>query len=345
MSIITAGARLSFEERTSPPQPLATLVDNLSEAGLEEAAILDGTGLDGPDLAMPGTLVSARQFVQACRNAVRHGAPAQTPFIVGSRLGLPALGLYGYALLGRPTLRDLHHVALKYHRYTAPFVALSFRERDGEAVWQIHQVADLAPDDPLYRFLLEMQFARLLAVCRDALGSQFRFSEASCRYRRPEDAALYDRHLQCPATFDRPENELRCAVSLLDEAIGPRSSDTVALAETLRERVMERLGRTDGASARVLRLLLQLPGRFDDMDTIAARLHTTSRTLRRRLQAENTSFQQLLAGVRCELAKEYLQSTRMSTEDIADGLGFSDAANFRHAFRRWTGKTTSAFRR
>jgi AraC-like DNA-binding protein len=52
-----------------------------------------------------------------------------------------------------------------------------------------------------------------------------------------------------------------------------------------------------------------------------------------------------LAEVRCQLAKEYLRTTRLSTEDIADVLGFSDAANFRHAFRRWTGKPTSEFRR
>ena len=45
------------------------------------------------------------------------------------------------------------------------------------------------------------------------------------------------------------------------------------------------------------------------------------------------------------LAKEYLKTTRMTTEDIAEMLGFSEAANFRHAFKRWTGKSPSDFRR
>ena len=75
------------------------------------------------------------------------------------------------------------------------------------------------------------------------------------------------------------------------------------------------------------------------------KLHTTSRTLRRRLHLEGTSYQDLLAEVRCNLAKEYLRGTRMTTEDIAETLGFSDAANFRHAFRRWTGRNPSEFRR
>jgi AraC-like DNA-binding protein len=46
--------------------------------------------------------------------------------------------------------------------------------------------------------------------------------------------------------------------------------------------------------------------------------------------------------LRAHIAMRYLQETTMTNEDIA---GFSDAANFRHAFRRWTNKTPSEFRR
>jgi transcriptional regulator GlxA family with amidase domain len=41
----------------------------------------------------------------------------------------------------------------------------------------------------------------------------------------------------------------------------------------------------------------------------------------------------------------YLRETTMTMEDIAFALGFSDSANFRHAFRRWTGKAPQEFRR
>jgi AraC-like DNA-binding protein len=44
------------------------------------------------------------------------------------------------------------------------------------------------------------------------------------------------------------------------------------------------------------------------------------------------------------LAIAYLRKTDITTEDIAVRLGYSDGANFRHAFRRWTGKSTSDFR-
>jgi AraC-like DNA-binding protein len=69
------------------------------------------------------------------------------------------------------------------------------------------------------------------------------------------------------------------------------------------------------------------------------------RALRRRLEAEGASYRDLLADVRMRLAVEYLRKTQMTNEEIARRIGYSDAANFRHAFARWTGKRPSEFRR
>jgi transcriptional regulator GlxA family with amidase domain len=41
---------------------------------------------------------------------------------------------------------------------------------------------------------------------------------------------------------------------------------------------------------------------------------------------------------------EYLQTTRMSVDDVAWKVGFSDSANLRRAIRRWTNKTVNGIR-
>lgn len=69
------------------------------------------------------------------------------------------------------------------------------------------------------------------------------------------------------------------------------------------------------------------------------------RTLRRKLLAEGTSFHEIHTAVRQQAAIELLQDPDLSLEDIAHRLGFSDSANFRHAFKKWTGRTTSEYRR
>jgi AraC-like DNA-binding protein len=45
-----------------------------------------------------------------------------------------------------------------------------------------------------------------------------------------------------------------------------------------------------------------------------------------------------------QMAIKYLRDTDLTVEDIAEVLGFSDAANFRHAFRRWTKTAPHQFR-
>ena len=69
-----------------------------------------------------------------------------------------------------------------------------------------------------------------------------------------------------------------------------------------------------------------------------------ARTLRRKLEAEGTTYKQILSDVRKHLAINYLRETRMSTDDIAAALGFNEVTSFRHAFKRWTGKTPGEFR-
>lgn len=78
---------------------------------------------------------------------------------------------------------------------------------------------------------------------------------------------------------------------------------------------------------------------------VAAALGMSLRTLNRRLGVEKVCFQQLLDEVRSSMAIEYLQNTLMPVEEIGHRIGFTDASNFCKAFRRWTGKPRSAYRR
>jgi AraC-like DNA-binding protein len=99
-----------------------------------------------------------------------------------------------------------------------------------------------------------------------------------------------------------------------------------------------------GVAGTVRAYLLQDLANRPTLAVIAERLGSTTRTLRRQLDHQGTSFRELLDELRSQVAMKYLRDTIMTSEDIAVSLGFSDAANFRHAFRRWTGKTPSEFR-
>lgn len=193
--------------------------------------------------------------------------------------------------------------------------------------------------------MTEIHLANVAALHADVMGADCMPRQLRLIGAAPAHAALYAAHLQCAVEFGQPANELVYAAAWLQRA--PRLANALA-AVTLRQScttLLAELQRNSGFAGQVAQVLAERPGRFPDVEAVAERLHMTPRTLRRKLEAEGTSYLQLLADLRRSLAIDYLKHTALSTEDIAEALGFSDAASFRHAFRRWTLKSPSEFRR
>lgn len=92
-------------------------------------------------------------------------------------------------------------------------------------------------------------------------------------------------------------------------------------------------------------LILARPGYFPDIDSLAEKLHMSTRTLRRRLKAEGSSYRQLLEEIRFELAREYLKETELPLDEISFLLGYTEPGTFSHAFRRWSGQPPSVYRK
>jgi len=77
---------------------------------------------------------------------------------------------------------------------------------------------------------------------------------------------------------------------------------------------------------------------------VASRLAVSPRTLQRYLRKEGTSFQQVLDGLREELARNYLAKSEFSSGQIGFLLGYEDPNSFYRAFRAWTGQTPEVVR-
>lgn len=80
------------------------------------------------------------------------------------------------------------------------------------------------------------------------------------------------------------------------------------------------------------------------VETVAARLRTGPRRLRRNLFQEGVSFQELRTQLRGELAGAYLLASDIPVTQIGLTLGFSDPGSFSRQFAAWAGMTPSAYR-
>jgi AraC-like DNA-binding protein len=76
----------------------------------------------------------------------------------------------------------------------------------------------------------------------------------------------------------------------------------------------------------------KLTGQRPTIDDIADVLHTSSRTLQRRLQDEGSSFQRVLEEARHQLARHYLNNSVLELKEAAYLLGYEDGNSFVRAF-------------
>ena len=335
----------SVDARVHAPHKIALLVRTGHEEGLDATALLAGTDLAPADLDNPDARTSTRQFLLACRNALELGASPSLPFRMGAQVRLPSYGLYGYAMLTSRTVRDAMRFALRYHGLSTPTWRIDMREADGEATWTFRDRLGLAVDDALYRFLYELQLSAQKSLGMD-LWDDPPQRTSHARYGRPQHDELYEEWLGHRVAFGQDENQSRFDAAALDAPMPMHQPLAAEMVRDICDPLLDEAHTALGELARqVYGMLVAQLGRFRDMPELARALNTSPRTLRRHLQAEGTSYQSILDDVRCNLAKRYLQDTRMTSDDIATALGFSDSANFRHAFRKWASQSPSEFRR
>ncbi|NTY38450.1 MULTISPECIES: AraC family transcriptional regulator [Burkholderia cepacia complex] len=337
-----------LREKRFSPSKVAVLLQVASDLGLDAGSVLAETGLDPAAVADPFTLTSSQQFLTAARNAIRLYDDPDLGVRVGRLLHASSYGMYGYAMLCSESMAHAFDSAVKYHQLANPALAIRWVAQGDTASWLFpNQDEALLPclDPPLYRFLIDMQFALHVTIIKDVMGAWCVPARAQFTQPEPPHAALLSDALECPLAFGQPRNVLDYPAAWLARAPQLANPITAAQVSSHCARLLDELRTQAGVTRRVYQELTRTPGQFPDIDAIADMLCMTSRTLRRKLEAEGTSYSELLTSVRKALAIDYLSTTTLSTEDIALTLGFSDAVGFRHAFKRWTGTTPSDVRR
>ncbi|WP_420967577.1 AraC family transcriptional regulator [Bradyrhizobium sp. B120] len=326
------------------PQRIAAVVDVLAEDGISASRTLGGADLTSADLRDSSVRVSYRQVGTVFRNAMRLSRDPSVAFRAGERMHVMAYGMYGYAMLSSRTRAEVIDFAAKYGRILGTVADIDLARKNDTVSCLLEPLLSRDPADDVYRFALEFAFATYQTLSRDVYGSSFRFSKLSAAYAPPPHAGTYDRIFQCPVEFDQCRNALEFDAAWIDHPAVCPDEMTRAMAGRLYDQLFDHVAGDDGLAADIRRRLVEHPGRFPSIEAMAAELMIHPRTFRRRLQLQRKTYRQIVSEVRMQLAVGYLRNTQMTNDEIAARLAYSDAANFRHAFVRWTGKSPSDFR-
>lgn len=242
----------------------------------------------------------------------------------------------------------------------------------GEAFLQMQRYGRLAADfadiAQAPRFELADRSGRLFLVDRgrypDAVPemTEIAFGSLACGPRRflpqshvlavhlaypaPAYAAEYGRIFQCPVHFDAEWNAMELHPGTPEWRVAQAPRYVFGVLAKHADGLLQRMDAAKGLRGRVEALLLPtLHEGGSSAKMIAAQLGCSRQTLFRRLKDEGVTFTDVLDGLRQEMAKVYLDGRAASVNETAYLVGFSDAASFSRAFKRWTGQSPSGYRK
>lgn len=320
---------------------IVVLARLLRELGCDPDPLLAAEGLPAAHALVATNTTDAARELGFILRALAAAPHPHLGLRVGQRHHFGVFGMWGLALVSSSTLRGAIRVGLRYIDLVHTFLSWQFVDEAARPRMVVDEPYELGA---ARRFVIERDLAGCTALLVDALGHRAALSRVSLPFPAPDDITPYRTAFGCEVEFDAGRAELCIAPESLEWQPVQANSMAARLAEEQCQRLVAQMTATGSATAAVRRQLLATPGHLPNLPEIARRLHTSERSLRRRLAAEQSGYRAVLAQVRETLARAYLRDTGLHLGEIAERLGYSDAANFSHAFVRWTGMTPGRFR-
>jgi AraC-like DNA-binding protein len=334
----------SPEQRVLSIHYAVWLVDYLQQKGIAVEQLLAGTGLSAAIFVDPDAVMVESQHRQLLFNAIALSNRPSLGLEVGLNRKFFTLASLGNAMLFSNTLREAIELGIKNQAYTGRYsgqtLLLSFYVEQQNAIFQIDDSPELGA---LRVFAIEEMLGNIVAQSKVVRGEPLSIKQLRCAYPEPKCTEIYREVFDCPVIFSAPITQLEFSAKDLDQPLPQASAASAKLFAKDCDRILASRRSSDLISM-IRRILLQKPQSMPTAQHMAEFLCCSPRTLRRKLLDLDTTYQKLVESVRSRLAKQYLVNTQLDISQIAFALGYSDSATFNRAFKKWTGKTPTAYR-
>jgi AraC-like DNA-binding protein len=276
------------------------------------------------------------ECVFACFDTcMRHTRDPAFPMHVASTVTMEDYSVLGFALMTSPSARAAFARLERYSHIISDSGVWDIREtKEGvELQWIRAGRRTLG-----HRVANECSLAELVCGLRRAFGN-ISPKQVYFRHEAPAKVASHKTLFRAPIAWGAPRDSVVYGPELL--ALNP-SEANIPMSEFFDNVLLTHHRKSETQAERVRNAILRgLPSGQQTANELAGQLGMSERSLRRALQAENTSLREILDDVRRTIALEMLDANKSATE-IAFILGFSETSALSRAFRRWYGSTIRA---
>jgi AraC-like DNA-binding protein len=314
----------------------------LADLGTEQRSLLSEFGTDSTVFRNPENRIAYSKVGHLFGRCASATGCDHFGLLVGERAGITSLGAVGYLALSAPDVHSaLRIIQRSYH--LADEGGVITLERVGQRVSFGYEIVEpgVQNSDQLVLAAIAIGFNIVRTLC----GPQWSATDVQFSFAEPQDAAAIRRFFNVTPRFDQDRSSITFPSHWL--AHPPSGADPL-LHILMQERVKELLAAASHSAtvgAQVRRLLrASVASAGCSLQSAAAQLLMSSRTLKRRLADENVTFMQLRDETRYNAACQMLRHTRLTASEIASILGYSNGSAFTRAFHRWSGLNPTVWR-
>jgi len=304
------------------------------------AEICNAIGLDIEKATVLGGIVPSASLVDAVEwSAGRSGYPC-FGLLTARRTDHRVTGLAG--LVGERGLSLAQHFDLVAHHLPLHNTGYTFKFDPDPAGPSSRMIMHCHGAFPA-RHYVEGVMAVQTRLLQRMMGRGWRLAGVDLAHEALGALAHYETAFDAPIRFEAGRNALLFHPhDLAWRSRGPEFSSEVAAEAHLHDLAVVEAG---DLVARVERLVKARLPQATTVETIAAELAMSPRSLQRRLAGEGASFTEILTGARVALAQDYLRHPGVSLVEVAARLGFRHASVLSRMLKRELGASPKSLRR
>ena len=336
-------AFMSWKDNRRANLTIQAIVNILESEGLDPALCLQGTGLEVEQILNVDSNIPDHIEIQVIEKALSI-LPQKIGygFRAGQVLSMTHFGIWGLAILTSPNVRSALEAMSSFSDTSIVLSRISYRERNGRVAF----VLDMRHlPVSIHRFMFERYYFVTLQFLQEMIPDyDLAEFELHLPFSDPDYAGELAAQTGLKVITNQPHFAIVASTSLLDAPLP--NTDPVAHAHfvTECEGMLNENKKLLDCAQKIRNYILQEKNFSPKLSDVAHSLFISERTLRRRLQEENHSFQEVVLDTKMTLAKELLLAASLPVKVIATRLDYSESASFLRAFKKWWGVSPAEMR-
>ena len=305
------------------------------DAGIAMAPLLEASGLSKRQIDDPKVRLRVRDQVEFLNLVATALDDDLLGFHLAQQCEPRAVGLYYYVLATSETIGEVFRRAARYTTLVNEGVIQNLVDGRVLGIRTAYTGVSRVRD----RHQVEFWTATMLRLVRDFTGVRVKPQRVCFAHPAKESGRELNNYFGCDVEYGAPSDEVIFASSVGEMPVVKADPYlNRVLLSICEEAYANRAANRGSVRTRVENEIASLlPHGKARVGYIASQLGMSQRTLARHLSDEETSFTEMLADIRRDLASRYLKDETLSISQIAWLLGFQDLGSFSHAYKRWFG--------